>query len=241
MALSLSGSGSVNIGAGRPWGQNVDACTLMAWGRLDSATANKSIVGFFNGAGATRAKINIGSDFSVSLRATGQDGDTSSAFASIANIVTPSEPFFVAGVVFFSTKSGFIYFRSASVAADVNGVFSTMTAGTSSNTPAGVASIGSQEPGVNNRWTGLLEDVRIYNRALGTDELDTIRVGLGKDGIVQSLQGRWPCSDLGDGQSLVVLSELSHGYGGLPVGTGSVFRTGITTSRRRRRPGVGHR
>jgi hypothetical protein len=239
VSLFFDGVSSVNMGPGHPYGQNVGGCTLMAWARLETPTANKSVVGFRGGGSQTRAKLNVDTDLQVSLRAVALDADTSSVFTSGTTIV-PFARTHIAGVVKFSSKAGLIYINGQAVAA---GVFTNMTAGNSSNTAASLAAFGSGEIGTNNRWLGELEDVRVYNRILTSEEILTIYTGLGKDGNVQDLMGRWPCNDLGDGVAPTIVGDIGpFGFGGLPVnGGGLVYRGGITVSRKRPRPSTGRR
>ena len=54
-------------------------------------------------------------------------------------------------------------------------------------------------PDVGPGFNGKIEDVRIYNRALGQDELKTIHASRGHDGIVDGLVSRWLLNEGAEG------------------------------------------
>lgn len=232
MALLFDGTQNVAMGFSRPFAQNVAGCTVMGWGRLESATANRSIVGFFNNASNTRCKINVNTDLTISLRGISLDADATSAFNSTGTI----SPFIwqhVAGVIFYSNKNGVIYINGVP---DTFGIFTNMTAGNTSNTASSVGRFGSGEAGTNNRWLGSLEDIRVYNRALGPDEIATIYSAKGHDGIVSQLVARYPLVDLPVGATAGAgqIADVSDsGFGGIPNGAGLVYSEGLLTKRRR--------
>jgi hypothetical protein len=84
---------------------------------------------------------------------------------------------------------------------------------------------------------GDLEDVRIYMRALGPDEIATIYASRGKDAIYNGLFTRWPLQDFGVGVVAGSVTDIStKGCSGAGVANPSLptFSEGILTPRQRR-------
>lgn len=71
-------------------------------------------------------------------------------------------------------------------------------------------------------------DFRVYNRALSSGEIETIYYGDGYDGIVQSLVGRWLCTQWKNGEILSNSDLLSAWNGNSGSTTGSQSATAGT-------------
>jgi len=127
----------------------------------------------------------------------------------------------------------------------VNGVF--VASGTFTNS-SGVnfsatnsknASIGSGADGTDVFFDGDIEDARVYGRVLSDAEFMTIFSAMGKDGIVQGLQGRWHMRERGEGVSVTNVRDLSNsGISGSASATPPTYSSGggssITSPRGRR-------
>jgi hypothetical protein len=232
MSVLLNGtSGTLDTGTGRPWMQNVGAGSACGWIKTVALVAGQfqTLVGAFGNTGTTRFKISINGTGNVTWRCNALDADATSVINS-TNAVSPSARTHIAAVVNFSTKSGIIYINGV---ADPSGVqvFTNMTAGNTSNTACAQSAVGSREDGAANFFNGELEDVRIYNRGLGPDEIMTIFTGLGMDMISTGLQARWPMAELGQGVACTNITDISNnGFGGVAAGS-PTYQPGITTAR----------
>lgn len=227
MSVLLNGASDIDIGMGRPWMQNVPGGTLMSWVTIGVLAGTQTVIGMFGNTGTTRAKFSVNGTGNVSSRANALDADATSSFNSTGAITTTGR-FHIACVYFFSSKSGLIYINGV---LDTAGIFANMTAGNTSNTVCAQSRIGANETGTTNSWTGEIEDCRVYNRVLGSDEIMTIYSGLGKDGILTGLQARWPMSDLGVGVAASnVIDVGGNNFDGV-VGGSVSYQAGITVPR----------
>jgi len=239
VSLLFDGVSDIDTGFGRPWMQNVPGGTITAWVRNDNLTGTQTIWGAFGNTGTTRAKLSINATGAMNMRANALDSDATSSFVSSGVIVQGARTF-VCAVFFFSSKSGAAYINGV---LDTNGVFANMTAGNTSNTVCHESRMGANETGVTNSWIGEMEDVRVYNRALGPGEIATLFAAKGKDSILQGLQVRWPGSEGAPGVAAANIIDLSQNRFGGVVGGSVIFRPGITTMTHgapKRRPGQGN-
>lgn len=84
-------------------------------------------------------------------------------------------------------------------------------------------------------FEGRVEDPRVYSRALGVAELQTIVTSLGADNIVDGLIGRWPLRDHAAGVVAGSATDVSgSGFSGAGVNA-PTFEEGILRGSRRRR------
>jgi hypothetical protein len=97
----------------------------------------------------------------------------------------------VAAVRVGTTVSG--YLNGVLMGSGVNG--SSITAGAGLKFVLG----GDRTESNSFKWTGLIDDVRWYNRALSLAEIQTIHGGRGVDGIVDGLVNRMPLKELAPG------------------------------------------
>ncbi len=210
--------------------QNVAGGTIMGWGTLRLLAGTQSMWGCYGGiVGSTRTKLSVLSAGQIELRARSLDGDATSAFSS-GNLITTTARFHIAGVYLFSGKIGIAYFNGVAVTA---GTFANMTAGNTSNTASTLSRMGSNETGSTNAWSGEMEDVRVYNRALSADEIATIYALAGKDSILEGLQARWPLSEQPPGVAASDISDLSaNAFGGVVGGSVIYQSSGVTVMSR---------
>lgn len=83
---------------------------------------------------------------------------------------------------------------------------------------------------------GLIEDLRVYNRALSDNELKTIFAARGRDGIVNGLVGRWLMNEKAPGISPGATEVLDIGLNRLnssAVGNTPTYEEGILSFRRK--------
>jgi len=86
-----------------------------------------------------------------------------------------------------------------------------------------------QNGGVARELDGLLDDIRVYTRALSLAELQTIFNSLGVDGIVFGLHWRWVQNELSPGTAAVVVDsiiDLAGTFDGDPINS-PVYAEGI--------------
>lgn len=98
--------------------------------------------------------------------------------------------------------------------------------------------IGGQATSATSRpFDGLIEDVRVYSRALSDAELTTIYNSEGHDGIVDGLEGRWTLDYGSEGQAisntLGAMKDVSGNERHGDAHTSSNYAAGILTFRRR--------
>lgn len=104
------------------------------------------------------------------------------------------------------------------------GIFGPNT-GTITNCTTLALGIGSKD-GTTGGWDGLIDDFRIYNRALSDNEILTLYTSRGADRIVHGLQVRYVFRDFTSGTTLATTSDAVKDIG--PNGNRHATRTGTT-------------
>lgn len=236
----VSGANNVDMGPNRDYFRNVEGGTLMGWVTYDSLGTSRSIIGVSIGTGTgTRAKISTpGSANTVELRARRLDADTSSTVTTTTTLVT-GRRYHIAGVFDYSEHTGLIYIDGE---LDTIGVFSTLTDGATSNTSAQTGTVGANEPGTGNPWHGAIEDVRVYNRALGPHEIRSIFAARGSDNILQDLFARWTFNEFAPGVAGGEIPDLTDNRNvAVTVGSLSYVAGTLKLNRPKRMVGALHR
>ena len=187
MAMTFTASNYINVDGA--W-TNLTVATITFWVKLNT----------LNASGSNRF---IGSDDNWEMRAsTDWDGGnwhfstelwnstvTQPSPALSTTIPTTGVWYFLAGTV-DATKYAQIY---------VNGIFE--AGGIGADTATGtILSIGNRNGASANQCTnGILDDVRVYTRVLGADEIATIYACRGSDSIFYGLQNRWLLNEGAEG------------------------------------------
>lgn len=237
MSISFNGTSQrLSIGSNRDLLRDVPGCTLMSWCDITTSTGGAEvIVGMLTGTGVTRAKLSINTTGTAEIRVRALDADGGSSFITPAAVFTfPTALIHIAAAVDFTQANALIY---------INGVLNSsgavaVTKGNTSNTATGNGSIASVEAGGSAFYRGRLEDVRIYGRALGPGEIQTIWATKSADGIVNGLQARWPLADLGPNQAVLSATDISkNSFGASPIGTTINYDVTIVARQRRRLAG----
>lgn len=220
MALQFNGvvANNVDMGPNRNYLRNVSGGTLMAWVTYGLLGVARTVIGVSIGTGTgTRAKFSSTTANGVDFRVRALDSDTSSVITSAGSLLATDQRYHIACVVDYLTKTGFIYINGELV---LTGFFAAITAGNTSNTSAQTGTIGASEPGTANPWAGQIEDARVYNRALGPDEIKTIYTARGCDNILESLFARWTFNEFPPGTNATTMADISgNGNDGLAFGT----------------------
>ena len=110
-------------------------------------------------------------------------------------------------------------------------------AGTGTDTPIGrTLSIGNRHGAAANQCTnGILDDVRVYNRVLSANEIQTIYACGGCDTIVYGLQNRWLLNEGADGVAASgagIIKDMCGVTTGTPVSSPVWTGSRLTRSRR---------
>jgi hypothetical protein len=71
--------------------------------------------------------------------------------------------------------------------------------GTIDINPSADVWIGGNPPFTDRQFNGRIGDVRLYNRALSAEEMQTVHAARGTDGIVDGLISRWPLNEQAPG------------------------------------------
>lgn len=197
MSLSLVAASSQYVGWGSPAGlDDIAPITRMAWVNLTS----------YGGGGFGRIFDKTNNEFFVCNTAPGN-------VACLALIQDAS-----GGQGFYCTPNnslGLAAWHHVAATYDpgspgtapvmyIDGVSQTITtvtaaSGTRTSDAAANLFMGNWASGVGRELDGLLEDARIYNRALSANEILTIFSARGRDSIVDSLVLRALCGDKGEG------------------------------------------
>lgn len=98
----------------------------------------------------------------------------------------------------------------------LDGVETLNQAATFGSAGTAVMSIGSSPGGANQGWNGVLDDIRIYNRALTLPESQTIFACRGTDGLLDDLEHWYPMDEGAEGS---VVSTIYDHIGGIDCGT----------------------
>lgn len=249
MAIRFNGVNQwIDLGVNLPVMVNVSAATIMSWYHPlllpAPATQSPTLIAFAIGpgtgsrTGSSRLAlegVDGANTFKVTVRAL--DGDTASTPPSSTNMQT-GVWYHLAAVIDFTTATGFYY---------LNGVldsvvsFTNMTPGNTSNTNSRDASIGANEDGVDDFLNGSVEDQRLYERALGPNEISTIFAAHGNDGILDGLVARFMLNELGEGVTVTNVVSICgsgsiQGRSGAPQNGPIVYVPGILRYRNRNSP-----
>lgn len=140
---------------------NLGALTVSAWVYGTDFSHVQSIISKFNAAATTGWVLQVGTAGDIAYYRFGTTGPNDNGYFSNTGAIIANTWMHVAFVTPGAGTSGAIY---------VNGVLQTLA----TNTPGGATSddsatalwIGNQQPTPTAFWAGVLDDVRLYNRAL---------------------------------------------------------------------------
>ena len=71
--------------------------------------------------------------------------------------------------------------------------------------------------GTDQSWFGAIDDVRIYNRVLTANEIQTIYALRGQDGILDNLQHQWPLNEGAEGAAVGTAVDVVAGFNLTPA------------------------
>jgi len=209
MAVTFSNRNFINVD--NTW-TNLTVTTICFW--VNIAT--------FNGA----TNYLIGSDINWGVLATNQWDSGTWHFANnlFSGTVTTPPPALSSTIPVIGTW----YHVAASVDATIfgqiwiNGILE--ASGTSADTATGTTlSIGTTNGFPRAYTNGILDDVRIYNRVLNDDEVQTIYACRGSDSIYYGLQNRWLLNEGVSGTELTgsgIVKDMVSSYTASPTRSG---------------------
>ncbi len=239
MAVDFIGASSqwVNLGLNLPVAKNVPAATIMGWVKRNGAAGSNlrflSVsVGPPPGTSSV-TRIALGMTTGAVVRVTAGALDTDTSTAQNGTAVIPDQVWtHVAAVVSYVANVISIYLNGV---LDVSVAIATgSTAGNTSNTNAKCAAIAATSTGASAFPTVALEDLRIYGRALGADELKTITASRGKDGIWNGCHLRYMLNEGGPGSAVTQVVDLgSANRAGSPTNS-PLYIAGIVSPRQKR-------
>lgn len=179
--------------------QAVSAWTLMGWYRTFKPNGTRNLIDMSGGgATGTRAALTTSGTGQLIVQARSLDADALQQFVAPSGNVVDGELFHYAGVCDYVSKIITIYKNGVSLGAGpIAGFGGTAT----SNTPSTSCLIGADSGGTSGFGNGIIDDLRIYNRALGPGEISTIASLYGQDKLISGLTNRYIFNEGPNGSS----------------------------------------
>lgn len=87
----------------------------------------------------------------------------------------------------------------------------TIASATFSGAQSGLMRIGNAYGGASQAWNGALDDLRVYDRVLPLDEIQTIQATRGHDYILDGLAHWWPMNEGAEGTTIASLIDVIAG------------------------------
>lgn len=197
-----------------------------------------------NAAASSRMSINCrnATPGTVSIIGRALDADALTRFETVsATVLQRGVWIHLVACIQFTTRNFRLFVNGVNEPIALTGA-NGMTAGNTSNTNSNKARIGANPNAATERFDGLIEDVRLYQKFIGPDEAMTIYSELGRDNIVSSLAMRYPLLELGGGEILtgaVNITDTDRIVGTNTSGTNLLYGTAsITTFRGRAGPSM---
>lgn len=175
--------------------QNVDGATITFWLRAVGSTIGRNYVFYAQGTTAdARAQVLIDSGTGrIQLVGSSVDGAGTIAIDDATATFANGELVHIAGVFDYTGQRMALYKNGVQRFDSAAAFGGTPTSNTASS-EARISSGGGAD-GANGR----MEDIRVYRRVLGVNEILTIATAQGRDGIVDGLQHRWTCKEFATG------------------------------------------
>jgi hypothetical protein len=214
---------------------NVSGWTMMGRVRFARVDATLVLIDLSVGTSTnTRAALQITSGGNVQVQARSTDADSLRTTTASAAVVANTW-YHIAGTVDYTTGIEAIYIDGGIILAGAVAFAGTAT----SNTNSVAALIGSDAGGTSGFLDGLLEDVRIYNKVLGPNTIQTIADLHGSDFVWDGLTNLWRLNDAPSGTlagtgTVIDLSPTSARRNGTPVNS-PTWDAGVSKFRRKMR------
>lgn len=231
----------VDIGLDIPSLNGKPAVTIMAWIKLDDSTATRSVseqaIGPPPGtSGTSRMFFNVTAGgvgtagFQLGIRPA--DGGGSTTLNSSGSPITDGQWHHIAAVGDIGGDAMALY---------IDGVLnnSSAPAFTPTTFPATNGkngTVGANDTGGGQFFNGVIDDYRMYDRALSADEIATIYAARGVDGIAKGLVQGWRMSEGAPGVAAVAagsVKDSSPAQRNIDPINSPVYETGVIRSRRK--------
>lgn len=104
---------------------------------------------------------------------------------------------------------------------------------TFAGTQTGLMTIGTSSAFLTQGWRGVIDDFRIYERALPIEEVQTIHAAEGNDGIIDDLSHWWPMDEGVEGATVTTLYDVIGGLDLTSVSGSPTYDNSFGIKRRR--------
>ena len=165
--------------------------TVTFWARLD---VTGTVARPFGNTGAWEMRTNTSTVLTSDLLQAGTLGTATLTFATyehiavVQNVTGGTRLFYIDGVL-------------------VNTIGSASFSGAQN----GLMRIGNAYGGSSQAWNGALDDLRVYDRILSPNEIETIRTLRGQDYILDGLAHWWPMNEGAEGTTITGLIDIVGG------------------------------
>lgn len=209
MALTFNGSTQgVTTPTAVPILRNVASATQMAWFNISAFGSSGGIVqvGTNTLSGLSRMDVVLEPSGVITLGGRAPDSDIRQTIV-LNSAISLNTWYHVAGTIDFATGAAALYLNGQVAATTGTMVFANPV---TDNTDSAAFNFGSNEPNSGEFVNGSIGDVRVYGRALGASEIETIYACRGSDSILQDLQARYlPVGPEGSPASDTILNTIS--------------------------------
>jgi len=194
--VNISGTSSFN---------NLAEWTIMGRVRPASVNAARVIADLSITASTnTRAALQVQATGQIGLQARSLDAETLRSLVFAAGLVNGTW-YHIAGVTRYGTNGLFQIFLNGALVSAATASFGAATSGAGNSLQA----ILGADAGLGSGFMdGLMEDVRLYNRALGPDEIATIATSQGHDGINNGRTNMWPMNEFSPGTVATAVGSI---------------------------------
>jgi len=212
--------------------RNITGCTLMTWINPTSTAGTEKMMLFFStGASATNARAAITMRMGTGFRASARRLDANSV-SSVDGTTVPTVGTLchVCGVFEWNNTVMRIYVNGI----QENSLTIAGWTGSSSDTDSSTARMAGRaasDSGTN--IGGVLDDVRVYNRALTAQEVQIIANSRGRDSIVNGMVERWKLQHASVGSDMGTAPSIGSNQGGAVGNSTPLIVAALNVSTRR--------
>ncbi len=175
---------------------SIPAISITAWGNVDAVgTADEqTIIAKGDATGAS------GKDWAIQFEESPEDirGTINEATVDGGQALSALTWYFICLVYDGSDKTVWINAVVDATNAESGNVFA-------GSRPTMIAALNDN---IKRLLDGLLDDIRLYSRALSQAEIETMFEARGVDGIVHGLEHRWPMNELGIGTAATIADSI---------------------------------
>lgn len=199
---------------------NLSGITLTAWGLLLDSDVTHMAIDISTGASSgTRAGIQVGAGGVFRGQARSSDGDSLHTVGTPAGIMPIGPWTFMVCIIDYPADSITLYLGNGTgiTVASFFGAIG-FAATQTSNTVSQQTALGADANLTTDSWNGFLEDIRVYNRVLSLQEVQTINACRGRDGLSNGMIHQYRFNEKGPGALVTSVPD----YGTDPQGADGV-------------------